>query len=60
VEYKPISMFLQTQWLSFASHIREGIINRYINRLIIKKLQRDYQKGEVLPDGAVKPFAFID
>jgi len=60
VEYKPISMFLQTQWLSFASHIREGIINRYINRLLIKKLQRVYQKGQVLPDGAVKPFAFID
>jgi len=58
VVYKPVSMFLQTQWLSFASHIREGIVNRYINRILIKKLKREYLKGQITDDGHVKPFVF--
>lgn len=60
VVYRPVSMFLQTQWLSFASHIREGIVNKYINRILIKKLRREYLKGRVMEDGTVKPFVFTD
>lgn len=47
--------FLQTQWLSFAGHVRYKCLDKYLNRIIIKKLNREYNKGIITETGRVKP-----
>lgn len=52
--------FAQLQWLSFAGHVRERNLMKYINRIIVKRLRREYKKGIITKEGWVKPFEMND
>lgn len=55
IEY---NKYKQLQSIGIKSGLHNRDINRVIWRAVIKELKRDYTKGEVLPDGRVKPFVF--
>jgi len=50
------STFVQEQFRSLASALRDGETNRQIIRLVKKHLNREYYKGILHPDGKVTPF----
>lgn len=50
--------YAQIQWLSFAGHVRYKQMGKYLNRIIVKKLQRKYEKGVVREDGRVEPVRY--
>ena len=51
-----INGFAQLQWLSFAGHVRCKRFDKYVNRIVVKKLKREYKKGILTETGWVKPF----
>lgn len=48
--------FVITQWSGVSDGLRKGSLQSYSNRLIIKTLRREYDKGIVTETGKVEPF----
>ncbi len=48
--------FLVRLWPSTSSFLREGNVRNYMTRLVVKKLKRDYNKGNVQANGKITPY----
>lgn len=48
--------FRQVEFPGYLSELRKGLRPTYYIRYTTKRLTRKYEKGEVQPDGSVKPF----
>lgn len=52
--------YISTVWRGFSKAITEGNLAGYKNELMIKKLKREYDKGDILENGYVVPFIYIN
>lgn len=48
--------FVVTQWVGVSEGLRKQSLEEYANRLVVKTLKREYDKGIVTPSGRVEPF----
>ncbi|MNM27065.1 DNA polymerase II [compost metagenome] len=51
--------FAVTQWGGFTDRFKGGNFKDYYNKVIVKTLKRQYDKGEILDDGRIKAF-YVD
>lgn len=51
-------VFQYQTWVKFKGHLQKGNSESYITRRTVKKLSREYDKGEVQKDGMVLPLKF--
>lgn len=55
-EYLGNNTYRQQQFLKTRTLLRGGIIDKACIKIVTKKLERNYDKGKLLPDGRVTPF----
>lgn len=48
--------YVVVQWCGMSDGLRRGNMDVYANRLVIKTLRREYDKGVVTPSGRVEPY----